>query len=448
MPDISLMHLLFVAYLLLFILSFLATRMDIIHPAVIGTGILTISGFFGVEGARWWGYHLTLEGFWVLFLGLAAFVAASLWVTHEVPLVTPSRKADELPALHEISWRLSIFFSILMLVFAYINAQDMYELSLQFGNTEGYRRMISVVRLAVEQDEAVFSRWMSYRTVVAQMLAYIYLYLLLSNTIFCGWKWRYLAAVPPILCYLPFLVLSTGRMTMFYFVIYGFTVASILYLKKHDYSKKARRNILLCAVCAGATFALLFYLMGLITGKTSFSLVGRSYFHIFAHYAGTSLPAFGTVVTYPALENGYIGSHTLAPIYRVLIRLGMDFPFVKSFMPFTDFDHVETNVYTVFWRYFLDYGFIGMSLMMAILAEGYTLAYLWIRRSRLHPYAIMAYGMVVYPVFWFPMDERFFMEVFNTTTIYDLILLYLLCKLLLQHAKKTPISPPSTISLH
>lgn len=442
------MHLLFVAYLLLFILSFLATRMDIIHPAVIGTGILTISAFFGVEGARWWGYHLTLEGFWGLFLGLAAFVAASLWMTYVIPLSIRSRKATNPHVIHEISWILSISFSALMLVFAYFNAQDIYELSLQLGNTEGYRHMITVVRVAVEHNEVVFSRWMSYRTVVAQMLAYIYLYLLLSDIIFCGWRWRYLAAIPPILSYLPFLVLSTGRMTMFCFVIYGFTITSILYLKKHDYSKAARRNILLYAVCAGATFAFLFYLMGLITGKTNPSFVGRSYFHVFTHYAGTSLPAFGTVVTYPVLEDGYIGSHTLAPIYRILIRLGMDFPFVKSFMPFTDFDHVETNVYTVFWRYFLDYGFIGMSLMMAILAEGYTLAYLWIRRSRLHPYAIMAYGMVVYPVFWFPMDERFFMEVFNTTTIYDLILLYLLCKLLLQHAKKTPISPPSTISLH
>ena len=37
------------------------------------------------------------------------------------------------------------------------------------------------------------------------------------------------------------------------------------------------------------------------------------------------------------------------------------------------------------------------------------------------------------------MDDRLLMEVFNTTTLYDLVLLFALYELLMRHAKKTSL---------
>ena len=58
----------------------------------------------------------------------------------------------------------------------------------------------------------------------------------------------------------------------------------------------------------------------------------------------------------------------------------------------------------------------------------------------------MTYALFVYPIFWFPMDDRFLMDVLNTTTLYDLVLLFVLYELLLVHAKKTPLPQRGTAS--
>lgn len=437
MPDISLLMLLFVALAFLCAIALVASRMDFLQPAVIGSAVMTISAFFAVLGAHWWNCQMSFEGWWIIVAAMMVFVAAGLWTAH---MSRPCKAASGCSGeIYEISLGWMCFFCLLMLVMAYFSAQAMYDLSLALGNTEGYRGMIRVVRKAIEADEGmIFNRWMNYRAIAAQMIATAYLYIFLHDVILGGWRWRFLAALPPVLCYFPFLILSTGRMTMLCFVIYAFVVATVLYLKKYGYAAIACRRAVGYALFAGGAFFLLFYLMGLITGKTS-DAVDRSYLQIIAHYAGLSLPAFGEIVTYPVLEDGLIGSHTLGAAYRVLASIGLPLPMVQNFMPFTTFDGIDTNVYTVLWRYTWDFGMVGMLFMLFLISVGYTLAYSWIRHEHLHPYALMVYALFAYPLFWFPMDDRLLMEVFNTTTIYDLVLLFALYELLMRHAKKTSI---------
>ena len=438
MPDVSLLALLLLALALLTAAALVAARMDFLQPAVIGAGVMTISALFAAIGARWWASPLSFAGWWLIFLAMAVFVAAGLWTYAMARPRTPEAPVRP-QAVCEVAWLPMIAFCALMAYMANCNLHAMYDVSLALGNTEGYRGMISTVRTAIEMDQgALFNRWMNYRTILAQMLATIYLYIFFRNTILCGWRWRFLAALPPVLCYLPFLVLSTGRMTMLTFVIYGFLIAAILYLRKHGYAMAARRRALLAALAAGAVFVVLFFLMGLLTGKTGGS-GGRSFFQIIAHYAGLSLPAFGEIITHPMLEDGLIGSHTLGPLYRILTSIGIAMPPVMNFMPFTAFSGIDTNVYTALWRYTWDFGIIGMLLMMFLLGAGYTLAYCAIRHGRPRPYALMAYATFAYPVFWFPMDDRLLMDIFNSTTFYDLAVLFLLYELLIVHARKTPI---------
>lgn len=438
MPDVSLLFLLFVALVLLCAIALVASHMDFLQPAVIGSAVMAISAFFAVLGAHWWNYEMTFEGWCIIVAAIVVFVASGLWTYHM------SNQREETVTghaceLYEISWPLMCSFCACMIVMAYFSTQAMYDLSLSLGNTEGYSGMIRVVRDTIEADEGmVFNRWMNYRAIAAQMIATAYLYIFLHDVILGGWRWRFLAALPPVFCYFPFLILSTGRMTMLCFVIYAFVVATVLYLKKYGYAATACRRAVGYAVLAGAAFFLLFYLMGLITGKTS-AAVDRSYLQIITHYAGLSLPAFGEIVTYPVLEDGLIGSHTLGAAYRILASIGLPLPMVQNFMPFTTFDGIDTNVYTVLWRYTWDFGIVGMLLMMFLISVGYTLAYQQIRHARLQPYALMVYALFAYPLFWFPMDDRLLMEVFNTTTLYDLVLLFALYELLMRHAKKTSL---------
>ena len=438
MPDISLLLLLFLVLALIFAITFIVAHADFLQPAVIGSGVMTVSALFAAIGTQWWAFTMSFEGWWLIVLAVAIFAAAGLW-TYQASRPCTIDSPEPARQIFEISWGWSLFFCAIMLVMAWFSLQAMQSVAAELGYAGDAGGMLHAVRDAVERDEGyLFNRWMSYRTMVAQMLASVYLYLFLYDNIMIGWRWRFLAAVPPVLCYFPFLILSTGRMTMLCFVIYGFVVATVLYLKKHGYAMEARRHAIGYAVLSAVAFFALFYLMGMMTGKTGEG--ERSYLYILSHYAGLSLPAFGEIVTYPVLEDGLIGSHTLGSIYRILAQLGLPMPPVRNFMPFTDFGGIDTNVYTALWRYAWDFGIVGMLLMMFLLSVGFTLAYRYIRHARLHPYALMTYATFVYPVFWLPMDDRLLMEIINTTTLYDLALLFIFYELLVVHARKTPIT--------
>ena len=437
MPDISLLALLFLALGLIFAAALVISRFDFLQPAVIGSGVMTVSAFFAVAGQDWWALSMSVEGWWIIVLAVAVFVVSGLWA---YSASRPDRAESPAGAqqIYEVSCFWMIFFCLIMLVMARYSLQAMNDVAFELGNKEGYRGMLQIVRQAVELDEGyLFNRWMSYRAMAAQMIATTYLYIFLSNVIMTGWRWRFLIALPPVACYFPFLILSTGRMTMLCFVICGFVIAAVLYLKKYGYTMASRRRAIAYAVLAAAAFFALFFLMGMLTGKTGSG--DRSYFYILAHYAGLSLPAFGEMITHPVLEDGLVGSHTLGAVYRILAQVGLPMPAVRNFMPFTDFSGIDTNVYTALWRYTWDFGIIGMLLMMFLLSAGFTLAYRYIRHGRLHPYALMAYATFVYPVFWLPMDDRLLMEIVNTTTLYDLVMLFILYELLIVHARKTSI---------
>ena len=53
MPDVSLLFLLFVALVLLCAIALVASHMDFLQPAVIGSAVMAISAFFAVLGAHW-----------------------------------------------------------------------------------------------------------------------------------------------------------------------------------------------------------------------------------------------------------------------------------------------------------------------------------------------------------------------------------------------------------
>ena len=94
-------------------------------------------------------------------------------------------------------------------------------------------------------------------------------------------------------------------------------------------------------------------------------------------------------------------------------------------MPFVHFNDINTNVYTLLARYINDYGFIGMHLIMSFLGMFYVMFYDYVRVISKKYDLIIVYSLLLFPLFFATNDEYFLKNILTTTTIYELICIYL-----------------------
>lgn len=230
------------------------------------------------------------------------------------------------------------------------------------------------------------------------------------------------------------MIFTTGRMAMMSFVIFIFVLGTFLYQKSKSYTKKSAYNTLIFFVVAGILFVTFFLLMGFFTGKIASE--NHTISMILAHYAGVSLPAFDKAIHTVYTDNGFVGSHTLLGIYRILSRIGIDVPSVDIFLPFVKFNGIDTNVYTAEWRYYRDFGIFGMSAIMWILGATYTFFYNCLKYGNLSSFFFILYASVSFPLFLSSIDERFFLDLFGTAIFYNIGLLLIMKYCLLDYSKQ------------
>ena len=322
-----------------------------------------------------------------------------------------------------------------MIGMAFFSFRELYNLSLSLGNVGGIANIIKVVRPAIEKQTVSLSRWMNYRQVLAMAIANVYSFMLLFNGFYSRFKIKDLFLIVPIVLYFPFMIMTTGRMAMMSFGINFFVLGMVLYLKKKGYTFQCNQRAILFLCIAAFVVISLFLLMGFFTGKIANE--NRTVFMILAHYAGVSLPAFDKAIHSVYTDNGFIGSTTLIGVYRILGRLGITVPHVDVFLLFVKFDGIDTNVYTAEWRYYKDFGFIGMGAIMWLMGASYSLFYNKIKYDFVSPFAIIVYASIAFPLFLSSIDERFFMDLFGTAIVYQFVLLFILYKAIVCKSAKT-----------
>lgn len=433
MLELNLISLFFVCMALLLLIDIMYMCMNMMEPSVIMVGTMTFSAFFAMLALPVWGGELSLRGWLYLFASMAVFVYGSIWCKRSFFHGELWReKGEEKISPYQVSFfRLAIALMI-MLVLAYASFQELQSVAMKVNPDVKLLEMFIVVRHAVESKEVELSRWMNYRSLAAQMITYVYLYIFIHNVVFYGLKKAWLKALLPVAAYVPFMAFTTGRMALLCLVVYLIIITGIIYQKKHGQEWQANKKLLLMMLFGGAAFIGLFLIMGMLTGKGLSDT--KSPFLVIAHYAGLSIPAFGRAVEMPVIEDGFIGSHTMIGIYRVLGRFGVDLPDVDTFLPFMQMGSIDTNVYTAQWRYFMDFGLVGMLAILWLMGVGYTFLYNYIKTFEYRPFLIMFYGIIAVPLFLSSIDERLMMDFLGTAVLYDLLVLFCAYKLLMKES--------------
>jgi len=433
MPELSVLTLFCAAMLLLFLCLLLFYRFDILEPAVLMTGTMALSAFAAAMTQTRWNLMLTGPGFFGLAGGMLAFTAGSIFCSWRSGAISTEVARPSVPQQARGGWQGWLIFTVLivlMAIMAWQSYQEIYAASVAFGNTKGVLGILSSVRPAIESQQFTFSRWMSYRQMAAQTIAFVAVYIFLRHAILGPWYRRDLLLLITVPLYVPFMVFTTGRMAMMCFGIYILIIAAVLYERARGFHLRTNLRVLGAAVLFGMAVLGTFLLMGFLTGKG----VGgdRTPFVILSHYIGLSIPAFGQVAAQPLPEDGYLFSNTLLSPYRALAHIFPGLPKVDTFLPFIYFEGIDTNVYTCVWRYLLDFGGIGMCAFMAMLGGGYTLAYHYVKYRTGSAFVLMLYATLAYPLFLSSIDERFLVDLAGTTPIYEALLLFIACRLLLR----------------
>ena len=412
---------LFITLIAILVAAVSRFRFDFMQPCVIVVGMMTLSTLFALLTSEMWQLKMSVEGFLLIALSMLAFLGGSRFARRCFG------NDDSLPPLetarvYKVSPIKMMLTLALMLAMFWCNLQTIYALSIEYGNTEGYFGMIRTIRPFIERNELVFDRWISYRNQIAQAIAYVFFYMFAYNRI-CA-RVRSLHLLLPVAFYMPFPILSTARLAVFFPAIYIIAVTIILYQKRNRFMPAAKFNAMKYLIGGGIVFIAIFFVMGALTGKTISDR--RTPFIILAHYIGLSIPALDALVHQSIVETAYIGSHSLHGIYRALQKIDPTAPSVPLFDPLVRFADIDTNVYTALGHYFIDFGFVGTVLIMWILGAFYTFFYNAVkRRQKNFALLLMCYGAFCYPLFLISISERVFFDLLGTTSIYTLTLLFL-----------------------
>ena len=324
-----------------------------------------------------------------------------------------------------ISWQIWLFFVFLIGYFLYLNYIDFVELASKVTNETDFLKMLGPVNDGLTHQIIENGRWSAYRFRFAMAMAYLSVLFLCINLLGRKYaevfKWGIF-----ILLFLPFIVLTSGRQEFMYLVIFSMITFFLVYRRYNTNKGRIGKEILV--VSLSLLFFLVFFLgIGFINGKISSDL---SVVRVLVHYAGTNISAFDVFVNEMVIpESNFVGTKTFASIYAFLHRYGVDIPqFYQYITMFTAFGPVNTNVYTAFYRYISDFGYMGCSILMLLIGFLYTFMYRKIYALGLKNWMILIYASNVYPIFLMGREERFFNEILTSSRISFVILLLLLYK--------------------
>lgn len=254
------------------------------------------------------------------------------------------------------------------------------------------------------------------------VIAFVLSYVVIYNMVYGPHRRkRHPFAYLTIIVYVGSSFLTSGRALMLNFFIYCIFVWLILLAKKKNWTFNNNIKLLIRAALIIVIAILLFYLAGILTGKTSSY---TNFMDIFANYFSSSIYGLNEYLNNPSEfmpDTDFFGVHTLSGLYTLLRTLGFPIPDSIVALEYIECGDYLTNIYTPLRRYFQDFGWIGLCLIMFLIGYFYK-RLVWKNKSKNScglDVIFAAYFM--FPLVYIAIEERVFMDVIMMRSIYQII---------------------------
>lgn len=409
-------YILFIGILILFFISFFLFKKNILNPSVILCSVFLVSLFFSILNAKRWGINFHLNTVLIILGTIIAFILGNSLVYLLSKKIKKSVKIEEKVLIENISFKALIVIDVIFLIALYKYFQEIYKLSLLGGNPGGYSLMLRYTRIAYLNFFRI-NKFMIYSLYFIKATSYVCFFIFSYITIFNKFVIKNLFLLSPMIIYCCFIVLSAGRTEFIYLIIYMLIIYFVLYQQKYNFTYKITKKIIFYGILSLIIFFIIFSLAGLLTGNTQ----TRSIFEMISIYTGSSLPALDIYMNSIKNSNIYFGENTFFQIYDILRKIGYEIPKFYAPYEFIYFGNIRTNIYSAIIRYYDDFGIEGVLLITFLLGSFYGIFFYYASYKKKNFFILILYASFCFPVFEFPIEERFFMFLFPTGFLYNYI---------------------------
>ncbi|MDR1450170.1 MAG: oligosaccharide repeat unit polymerase [Propionibacteriaceae bacterium] len=432
--------LLLVGFAAAFAIALAASRGDIMSPASTAAGGFLLSALAFSLLAHSIKVELSGGAVGLLMVGLAAFLVGSIMASSgamrqdvQQAVLAPEQSGFErvgvanltkFGALGYLVVMADILITVLLLVYV-------QRLSGEAGLTEA----ISTYRTGILESSSAERRipvWLQQAQKITTAFSVCYLYLFIYRRVVAKLRGGYVFLIPTLFNWLQGIFLG-GRLQIIRSVVLVVVVAQFLsYLHNKNFRvdwSLARKSIswslvrkLIRWVPAGV---ILFYGLRELIGRQSTEGIGL----YFARYIGGSIACLNTF-----LEGGSVvesrgwGVQTFRGVYDFLSRYVVqeDASFTLPWAVAPDGTAIG-NVYTAFWRYYVDFGWAGVILLSLI--TGILFGGAWkflmgkVRSGSIPHLGIMIYGFVYYCVPLQAIESYFYISAMSFNTVSQILMI-------------------------
>lgn len=411
---------------------------DPISPSLLFCGGFAVCLFSASLFSKMWGYEMTPAAFCVVLMGCLLF-SVSATICRET-LQSNERKSAakdfKLPVSKTYIFVLSAFVFMVMLVSLrlIVKAYPSYSLS---GSIARYN---SVIKFTDDGADIFSSPWDKFRN-LASMAGYLFAYCLAQSLVDRDKSVLNVSIFGTIVACL-FQVLSASR-TMAVGYLFCFVVAYIM-LKRHRDGclPEIKVKTLLLVIAVAALFLASFqFIAQTLQGRNTSS---NPFVYISA-YIGAEIPNLDTFIqaSGAGINPPLWGYMT----FRNTIRwIGGQFGipgFIYQYdLPFNVINGVSTgNVYTTFYAFIYDFGYIGLiflTVLMAIISQIVYSKSCKFNSGWASSVWVIAYSIIAYALLLSFFSNKFYENVFVITFVYKLVYLLILYIPILLIPKNSP----------
>lgn len=426
--------------------AYVMSEYDVMHPFTVVSAVATISTFVAMLGIPEWNFYMGIDAALLIITSVLVFGIASIWTDAVTKNQAAVKNGSRLCiGRYSMAHKYLALFVFVILALTCLQFTATYDTVHEIGKNITYENFMFWARRGIAGGKSKYARWLSYEMVILLSISYSILFVAISNIINSAEEnslkekllsnLKYLAI--PLLC-LPAFFLETGRENFFNLFLFSLVTSTILIQKKNGFSLQSKYAALRIISVSFVIFIVIFLFFGFVRHRFTIADPLRT----LISYIGSSIPELSYFLdTHVFLENQYTGGNTLSGIYSNLNTLGFALPKPIVFLEFS-YIHPSfgTNIYTMLRRYIEDYGYVGTHLIMAILGILYTVFYNYVRFYAKPFWHIILYGCFVSPLFLSMYDERFLMFIINTSTVYKMAVIYLICRFFVQ--REVPADVP------
>lgn len=406
-------YLLLVILLLLFILSFLIFEKDIISPAFVFSLGFVVQAVFVAIYAKKWELGLHLNTFLVISLGIAEFIAVSYIVHIIFDRVRKKNKKIKEDSKNECkensknkieSIQINRILEILYLIFMIIvtGIYLYFIVKSVDGNFWGISNILDAMtkydNISKFSDKAVGLPFLITNLEELVMASgYWFIYVAINNYI----KDKKVNCVEILIIIVSIIssMLNGSRTTAFMMLFASATIFIIMIQRVKNENNILTLKLIKNIAILGCVFVTIFYFSAQAWGRIS----KDEKIYYFAIYCGAEVKNLDIFLQ----EKEYVknselwGSQTFYSIIQTLgKKVGInEFKDYKLDLPFRNINGLNLgNVYTTFYPYIYDFGYIGEFVLILIMAVICQIVYEWMKGVKLKKYptlSILIYTNIV-----------------------------------------------------